>query len=114
MRISDWSSDLGLPIFLLGPDFLGLVGRFTQISTAVPVLFVGLGIDYAIHLTTRYREEQNHGVSPGPASATAVRAVGGALVLATVTTVVGFLTNVVTPFPSRSEERRVGKEGDRT
>ncbi|MGY6501054.1 MAG: efflux RND transporter permease subunit [Acidimicrobiales bacterium] len=84
---------------LLGPDFLGVVGPFTQVSTAVPVLLVGLGIDYAIHLNSRYREEQNHyGVAPQGASATAVRAVGGALVLATVTTMVGFLTNVFSPL----------------
>jgi predicted RND superfamily exporter protein len=88
---------------LLGPDFLGVVGPFTQISTAVPVLLVGLGIDYAIHLNSRYREEQNHGVPPERASATAVRAVGGALVLATVTTVVGFLTNVVSPLPPMAD-----------
>jgi len=88
---------------LLGPDFLGVVGPFTQISTAVPVLLVGLGIDYAIHLTSRYREEQNHGVGPDRASAMAVRAVGGALVLATITTVVGFLTNVVSPLPPMAD-----------
>ena len=88
---------------LLGPDFLGVVGPFTQISTVVPVLLVGLGIDYAIHLNSRYREEQNHGVPPERASATAVRAVGGALVLATVTTVVGFLTNVVSPLPPMAD-----------
>jgi hypothetical protein len=86
---------------LLGPDFLGVVGPVTQVSTAVPVLLVGLGIDYAIHLNSRYREEQNHGVPSAGASATAVRAVGGALVLATVTTVVGFTEN-----PTRALEIR--------
>ncbi|MDY7104676.1 MAG: MMPL family transporter [Actinomycetota bacterium] len=95
-----WMFGIGV---LLGPDYLGVVGPFTQISTAVPVLLVGLGIDYAIHLNSRYREEQNHGVPPGGASATAVRAVGGALVLATVTTVVGFLTNVVSPLPPMAD-----------
>ncbi|QGG94002.1 efflux RND transporter permease subunit [Actinomarinicola tropica] len=95
-----WMFGLGV---LLGPDFLGVVGPFTQISTAVPVLLVGLGIDYAIHLTSRYREEQNHGVEPDRASAVAVRAVGGALVLATITTVVGFLTNVVSPLPPMAD-----------
>jgi hypothetical protein len=95
-----WMFGIGV---LLGPDFLGVVGAFTQISTAVPVLLVGLGIDYAIHLNSRYREEQNHGVPAEKASATAVRAVGGALVLATVTTVVGFLTNVVSPLPPMAD-----------
>lgn len=84
---------------LLGPGYLGLVGPFTQISTIVPVLLIGLGIDYAIHLTSRYREEQRHGIKPPAAASMAVRTVGGALVLATLTTMVGFLTNLVSPLP---------------
>lgn len=88
---------------LLGPDFLGLVGPFTQVSTVVPVLLIGLGIDYAIHLTSRYREERRHGLEPPGASAMAVRTVGGALVLATLTTMVGFLTNVFSPLPPMAD-----------
>ncbi|MDY7099662.1 MAG: MMPL family transporter [Actinomycetota bacterium] len=91
-----WMFGLGV---LLGPDYLGLVGPFTQISLIIPVLLIGLGIDYAIHLTSRYREEQRHGVRPPAAASTAVRTVGGALVLATLTTVIGFLTNLVSPLP---------------
>jgi uncharacterized protein len=84
---------------LLGPDHLGLVGPFSQIAMIVPVLLVGLGIDYAIHLTSRYREEQAHGLRPHQAAGMAVRTVGGALVLATLTTMVGFLTNLFSPLP---------------
>ena len=84
---------------VFGPEGLGVVGPFTQISTIVPVLLIGLGIDYAIHLNSRYREEQRHGLAPPAAASMAVRTVGGALVLATLTTVVGFLTNLVSPLP---------------
>ncbi|HEY7825132.1 MAG TPA: MMPL family transporter [Acidimicrobiia bacterium] len=84
---------------LLGPDYLGLVGAFTQISIVVPVLLVGLGIDYAVHLTSRYREERALDETPPEAARMAVLTVGGALVLATVTTIIGFLTNVVSPLP---------------
>lgn len=84
---------------LLGPEFAGLVGPFSQIATIVPVLLVGLGIDYAIHVTSRYREERAHGAGPEAAAAMAVRTVGGALTLATVTTTVGFLTNLASPLP---------------
>jgi uncharacterized protein len=84
---------------LLGPEYLGIVGPFTQISLIIPVLLIGLGIDYAIHLTSRYREEQRHGQAPDRAASMAVRTVGGALVLATATTVLGFLTNLVSPLP---------------
>lgn len=91
-----WMYGLGV---LLGPDYLGVTGYFSQISIVVPVLLVGLGIDYAIHLTSRYREERAGRARPDQAAATAIMSVGGALVLATVTTVVAFLTNVFTPVP---------------
>nr|WP_249420221.1 MMPL family transporter [Rhabdothermincola salaria] len=91
-----WTFGFGV---LLGPDYLGVVGAFSQIALIVPVLLVGLGIDYAIHLTSRYREERRHGQVPSMASSMAVRTVGGALVLATLTTVVGFLTNLASPLP---------------
>lgn len=84
---------------LLGPDYLGLVGAFTQISIVVPVLLVGLGIDYAVHLTSRYREERALDKTPPEAARTALLTVGGALVLATVTTIIGFLTNIASPLP---------------
>ncbi|MCB2222691.1 MAG: MMPL family transporter [Actinobacteria bacterium] len=84
---------------LLGPSYLGWVGAFTQISIAVPVLLVGLGIDYAVHLTSRYREERSRGTAPDAAARRAMLTVGGALVLATITTLVGFLTNLASPIP---------------
>lgn len=84
---------------LLGPDYLGIAGYFSQISIVVPVLLVGLGIDYAIHLTSRYREERATDAPPDRAAAAAIGSVGGALVLATITTLVAFLTNLFTPLP---------------
>jgi len=84
---------------LLGPSYLGITGVMTQISIMIPVLLVGLGIDFAIHLTSRYREEVATGQTPPKAAHKAVVSVGGALVLATITTMVGFLTNIVSPLP---------------
>jgi hypothetical protein len=83
---------------LLGPDLLDLTGPFTQTSSIVPVLLVGLGVDYAIHLTSRYRDEADDHPPP-EAAAISLRTVGGALVLTTATTAVAFLTNVVSPLP---------------
>ncbi len=60
----------------------------------IPILLIGLGVDYSIHLTTRYREEVSGGVSVDAAISLAIRTVGISLVLATLTTAVGFLTNV--------------------
>lgn len=91
-----WMNGLAV---LLGPDLLGLTGPFNQIAVAVPVLLVGLGIDYSVHLNARYREERTAGSDAPRAAATAVRTVGVALLLATVTTVIGFLSNLATPLP---------------
>lgn len=84
---------------ILGPDHLGVVGAFTQVSLIVPVLLVSLGVDYTIHLNSRYREERRHGLTAGRSANAAVRTVGGALVLATAATVLGFLTNLISPLP---------------
>ncbi len=85
---------------LLGPEYAGLIGGLTEVTQIIPVLLIGLGVDYAIHLTTRYREEVGAGATVAVGIERAVRTVGIALVLATLTTVVGFLTNVVNPVPA--------------
>ena len=84
---------------LLGPDYLGITGAFNQIAIAVPVLLVGLGVDYSVHLTSRYREERREGLRPAQAAGVSVATVGVALLLATITTVIGFLSNAVSPLP---------------
>jgi predicted RND superfamily exporter protein len=84
---------------LLGPGGLGWTGPFSQIAIAVPVLLVGLGIDYSVHLTSRYREQRALGDTPDRAARLALATVGLALVLATVASVAGFLANVATPLP---------------
>ncbi|MTV25406.1 MMPL family transporter [Nitriliruptoraceae bacterium ZYF776] len=91
-----WMAGLAV---LLGPDWLGLTGPFSQIAIAVPVLLVGLGVDYSVHLSSRYREERAGGAAPPAAARAAIGTVGAALTLATATTVIGFLSNLVSPLP---------------
>jgi len=92
-----WMNGIGV---LLGPGFLGWIGALNDVSQIVPVLLIGLGVDYAIHLTTRYREEVATGAAVADAIGRAIHTVGIALVLATVTTAVGFLTNIINPVPA--------------
>ena len=89
---------LGIGV-LLGPKYLGVIGDFSPLLQVLPVLLVGLGVDFAIHLTARYREELGAGWEVRPGAQRATATVGIALVLATVTTAVGFLTNVANPIP---------------
>ncbi|WP_123538197.1 efflux RND transporter permease subunit [Halosimplex salinum] len=83
------------------------------ILIAVPFLLVGLSIDYALHVVMRYREAREGELRADEAAddgdrSRAIRAamaVGfGSVVLAlaaaTVSTAVGFLSNVVSPLPA--------------
>ena len=87
------------------------VGHLNLISVAFGVLYIGLGVDYAIHMNARYREEVGAGARVGAAAAKATTTVGVALVLATITTAVGRTTPRLTrmsgigPSKSISEPR---------
>ncbi|WP_415381164.1 MMPL family transporter [Halosimplex sp. TS25] len=78
---------------------------FNQLFVAIPVLLIGLSIDYAIHVFMRHREERGTGPVDGDdedrsaagAMRTALAGVGTALVLVTATTVIGFLSNLTSP-----------------
>jgi len=72
----------------------------SQLAQILPILLIGLGVDYAIHFQTRYRQELASGRTVDLSIATAIRTVGIALVLATLTTAVGFLTNVTSSIPA--------------
>jgi predicted RND superfamily exporter protein len=79
--------------------FMGWTGiEFSTIFIAVPVLLIGLSIDYAIHVFMRGREARTEGDSVAEATVAGLAGVGLALVLVTVTAAVGFLSNLVSPI----------------
>ena len=75
----------------------------SQLAQILPILLIGLGVDYSIHVTTRYRQELAAGKSVDLSISTAIRTVGIALVLATLTTAIGFLTNLTNDIPAIME-----------
>ncbi|SDJ45113.1 hydrophobe/amphiphile efflux-3 (HAE3) family protein [Halovenus aranensis] len=85
--------------------FMGWAGiDFNQMFIAVPVLLIGLSIDYAIHIFMRHREQrQENGAYSDDdvrgSMRTALAGVGIALVLVTATTAIGFLSNLTSPVP---------------
>jgi predicted RND superfamily exporter protein len=83
--------------------FMGWTGiAFNQIFVAVPVLLIGLSIDYAIHIFMRHREERalaDEDAGSRPSMTVALAGVGIALVWVTATTVIGFLSNLTSPVP---------------
>jgi len=74
-------------------NLIGLKSSLT-LDIIVPIAILVLGVDYAIHSVHRYREERKKGVDPGIALSCSIAGVGGALVLAMLTTVVAFLSNI--------------------
>ncbi|MFP4143408.1 MAG: efflux RND transporter permease subunit [Thermoplasmata archaeon] len=82
-------------IWVYGIGVLLNLNLGSPMMTTVPVLIIGLGIDYGIHYTSRYREEIKEGRGVGDAITKAGATVGFAILLTTVTTVVGFMSNVI-------------------
>ena len=89
-----WMQGIGT---LLGPGYAGLIGGFSPQTQIVPILIIGLGVDFAIHLLARYRAEVGRGATPVEGFATSYRTVGLTLLLCTAATAIGFLTNLASP-----------------
>ncbi|MCU4925697.1 MMPL family transporter [Halobacteria archaeon AArc-dxtr1] len=97
----------------------GLVGwigiPFNLLFAAIPVLLVGLSVDYALHVFMRHRERRLEG-GAGPdgvrrAMAIALAGVGAALVWITATTAMAFIANAVSPLGVLREFGIVGAIG---
>ena len=83
---------------VLGPGYLNIIGAPNQLSQISTIIILGLGVDYAIHFTGRYREELGSRNSVNKSATITLNSVGIALTLATLGTMVGFLTNIVSPL----------------
>jgi uncharacterized protein len=79
------------------------VGNLNLISLAFAVLYIGLGADYAIHLTLRYRERLIAGDTQLDAIRQATIRMAGPLLLCTLTTASGFFAFLPTHFTGVSE-----------
>ena len=90
-----WMQGIGV---VLGPGYLDIIGAPNQLSQISTIIILGLGVDYAIHFTGRYREELGLKKSVNTSASKTLSSVGIALTLATLGTMVGFLTNIVSPL----------------
>lgn len=89
-----WMQGLGV---LAGPDYLGLIEYFSPQTQVVPILIIGLGVDFGIHLLARYRTALAAGGDPHVAFVSSSQTVGITLLLCTAATAIGFLTNLASP-----------------
>ncbi len=74
------------------------IGHLNMISVAFAVLFIGLGVDFGIHLCMRFQELRANGLVPADALRESANGVGSSLLLCAVTTAVGFFAFVPTEF----------------
>ena len=79
------------------------VGHLNLISIAFSVLYVGLGIDYALYLCMQYRELLGGGLAQKLALPRAASDVGGFMMVCAVTTSLGFFAFIPTPFTGIAE-----------
>ena len=79
------------------------VGHLNMISVAFAVLYIGLGVDYAIHICLRFRELRRSDNNSLDSLTISVKDVGPALLLSTLSTSIGFYAFIPTDFAGVSE-----------
>ncbi|HEY1361620.1 MAG TPA: MMPL family transporter [Xanthobacteraceae bacterium] len=82
---------------------MALVGALNLISIAFAVLFIGLGVDFGIQFSVRYRAERHEIDDLRQALLNTARAVGAPLTLAAAATAAGFLSFLPTAYKGLSE-----------
>lgn len=89
---------IGLVLVWLA-GFLGWTGiGINQLLVAVPCLLVGLSIDHGFHVLLRYREAKAENIPIADAMSTALTGVGVAIGATTITTMIGFLSGLISPI----------------
>ncbi|MEM3401962.1 MAG: MMPL family transporter, partial [Candidatus Hadarchaeales archaeon] len=82
---------------------MGWLGmKFTMLHVALVPLLFGLGIDYSIHMLNRYSEERRDRVPPKEAVKKSIQTTGIAVILAAVTTMIGFGSFLVSDLSAMS------------
>ena len=90
---------------------LFLVGALNLISVAFFVLFVGLGIDFGIQYSVRYRAERHDIGALEPALVSAAQKAGGPLALAAAATALGFIAFLPTEYRGLGELGEIAGPG---
>ena len=81
----------------LGPNGLGVSGPPNILTSMVPIIIVGLSVDYAIQAVSHYREQRVEGEGALAAVRVGLRNVAVPLGLAGVTTMASFMAGLFSP-----------------
>ncbi len=79
------------------------IGYLNLISIAFAILYIGLGVDYAIHICLRYLAFLNQGKSKTDALRESALDIGPSIFLCTLSTAIGFFAFVPTDYAGVSE-----------
>jgi len=79
------------------------IGHLNLISVAFGVLYVGLGLDYALYLCMQYRERLGQGMAPTQALSQSAADVGGYMTVCAATCSLGFFAFIPTAFTGIGE-----------
>ena len=82
----------------LGPMGLGLTGPPNSLTSMVPIIVIGLTVDYAIQTVSHYREQRAAGQPVVGSARAGLRNVTVPLLLAAVTTIVSLLVSLFSPL----------------
>ena len=95
-----------LPLASLGISIIWLFGtmvllelNFNMMMVAIVPLLMGLGVDYSVHLFHNYKAELKNGKKPGSAIIASIQDIGMAIFLATLTTVIAFMSFLSAGIP---------------
>ncbi len=84
----------------LGPNGLGVTGRPSGISVMIPIIVIGLTVDYAIQALSHYREQRAGDRPVTEALRASMRIVMVPLSLAAVTTIGSLFAQLLSPIPA--------------
>ena len=79
------------------------IGSLNPLSITFAILFIGLGVDFGLHLGTGYMDQRRQGDDHAEALRTAAAHVGSSLVICTITTSIGFYVFVPTDYRGVAE-----------
>ncbi|MCY4616009.1 MAG: MMPL family transporter [Chloroflexi bacterium] len=82
----------------VGPNGIGLTGPPNALTSMVPIIMIGLTVDYAIQTVSHYREQRAAGEPVAAAVEIGLRNVTVPLLLAGVTTIVSLLVSLFSPL----------------
>jgi|Deesub1362A_J573_1020465.scaffolds.fasta_scaffold00018_130 hypothetical protein len=86
-------------IAVVGGVMFGFGMPRTLLTASLNSMIIGLGIDFSIHITERYREERSKGKTPEEAVTITVNRIGRAITTSALTMAGGFAAMMVSDFP---------------